>query len=166
MLSALSDISGQPPQSHPATTAQYNGFVMAIDTFTCFHSFLAKQHSTRVANMANLKTVFDTLLKGHEAAPTKSFSPDTADEFLKEAYRIVRSSAGGFSSQRRRADPLRPRTPSSPACTPSCAICVKHISRPPPLGRHTYALPHPVQLHHNLPTSPTGTGRKSTPMQR
>ncbi|KAK4130622.1 hypothetical protein BT67DRAFT_452254 [Trichocladium antarcticum] len=38
--------------------------------------------------MANLTTAFDTLLKGHEAAPTKSFSPDTADEFLKEAYRI------------------------------------------------------------------------------
>jgi hypothetical protein len=43
--------------------------------------------------MANLTAAFDTLLKGHEAAPTQSFSPDTADEFLKEAYRIVRPSA-------------------------------------------------------------------------
>ncbi|KAK3306435.1 uncharacterized protein B0T15DRAFT_483809 [Chaetomium strumarium] len=38
--------------------------------------------------MANLTTEFDALLKGHQAAPTKPFSPDTADEFLKEAYRI------------------------------------------------------------------------------
>lgn len=42
--------------------------------------------------MANLTTEFNALLKGHEAKPTKAFSPETADEFLKEAYRIVRSS--------------------------------------------------------------------------
>lgn len=42
--------------------------------------------------MANLTASFDTLLKGHEAPCTKSFSLDTADEFLKEAYRIVRPS--------------------------------------------------------------------------
>lgn len=39
--------------------------------------------------MANLTTAFDALLQGHEAGPTKPFSVDTADEFLKEAYRIV-----------------------------------------------------------------------------
>lgn len=39
--------------------------------------------------MANLTTAFNALLKGHEAPPTKPFSFDTADEFLKEAYRIV-----------------------------------------------------------------------------
>ena len=39
--------------------------------------------------MADLTTTFNTLLKGHEAPPTKPFSADTADEFLKEAYRIV-----------------------------------------------------------------------------
>ncbi|KAL2138059.1 hypothetical protein VTI28DRAFT_7560 [Corynascus sepedonium] len=38
--------------------------------------------------MANLTTAFNALLKGHEAPPTKPFSFDTADEFLKEAYRI------------------------------------------------------------------------------
>ncbi|AEO55621.1 hypothetical protein MYCTH_2299642 [Thermothelomyces thermophilus ATCC 42464] len=38
--------------------------------------------------MANLTTAFNSLLEGHEAPPTKSFSLDTADEFLKEAYRI------------------------------------------------------------------------------
>ncbi|KAL2133123.1 hypothetical protein VTI74DRAFT_2855 [Chaetomium olivicolor] len=38
--------------------------------------------------MADLTTAFNALLKGHEAAPTKPFSPDTADAFLKEAYRI------------------------------------------------------------------------------
>jgi hypothetical protein len=48
--------------------------------------------------MANLTTEFDALLKGHEAAPTKPFSPDTADEFLKEAYRIVRYLAVLYSS--------------------------------------------------------------------
>lgn len=42
------------------------------------------------ANMADLTTAFDALLKGHEAPTTKPFSADTADEFLKEAYRIVR----------------------------------------------------------------------------
>jgi hypothetical protein len=41
--------------------------------------------------MTNLTTAFDALLKRHEAAPTKPFSLDTADEFLKEAYRIVRA---------------------------------------------------------------------------
>ncbi len=41
--------------------------------------------------MANLTTAFNALLKGHEAPLTKPFSLDTADEFLKEAYRIVRS---------------------------------------------------------------------------
>ncbi len=40
--------------------------------------------------MANLTTAFNALLKGHEAPPTKPFSLDTADEFLKEAHRIVR----------------------------------------------------------------------------
>lgn len=40
--------------------------------------------------MADLTTAFNALLKGHEAPPTKSFGIDTADEFLKEAYRIVR----------------------------------------------------------------------------
>ena len=43
------------------------------------------------ADMTNLTTAFDALLKRHEAAPTKPFSLDTADEFLKEAYRIVRA---------------------------------------------------------------------------
>ncbi|KAK3902080.1 hypothetical protein C8A05DRAFT_34236 [Staphylotrichum tortipilum] len=38
--------------------------------------------------MANLTTAFNALLKGREAPPTKPFSLDTADEFLKEAYRI------------------------------------------------------------------------------
>ncbi|KAK4121616.1 hypothetical protein N657DRAFT_647796 [Parathielavia appendiculata] len=38
--------------------------------------------------MANLTSTFDALLKGHEVPPTKPFSLDTADEFLKEAYRI------------------------------------------------------------------------------
>ncbi|KAH6856977.1 hypothetical protein B0I37DRAFT_299946 [Chaetomium sp. MPI-CAGE-AT-0009] len=38
--------------------------------------------------MADLTTAFNALLKGHEAPPTKSFGLDTADEFLKEAYRI------------------------------------------------------------------------------
>ncbi len=42
-----------------------------------------------VSNMANLTTSFNALLKGHESPPTKPFSLDTADEFLKEAYRIV-----------------------------------------------------------------------------
>jgi hypothetical protein len=39
--------------------------------------------------MADLTTAFNALLKDHEAAPTRRFSVDTADEFLKEAYRIV-----------------------------------------------------------------------------
>jgi hypothetical protein len=39
--------------------------------------------------MANLTSAFDALLKSHEAPSTKPFSLDTADEFLKEAYRIV-----------------------------------------------------------------------------
>ncbi|KAL2018310.1 hypothetical protein VTK56DRAFT_973 [Thermocarpiscus australiensis] len=38
--------------------------------------------------MANLTPAFDTLLKRHEAAATRPFNLDTADEFLKEAYRI------------------------------------------------------------------------------
>ncbi|KAK4152057.1 hypothetical protein C8A00DRAFT_35277 [Chaetomidium leptoderma] len=38
--------------------------------------------------MTNLTVAFDALLKGHEAPSTKAFSLDTADEFLKEAYRI------------------------------------------------------------------------------
>ncbi|KAK3389490.1 hypothetical protein B0H63DRAFT_99790 [Podospora didyma] len=38
--------------------------------------------------MADLTKVFDGLLKGHEAAPTKRPSTETADEFLKQAYRI------------------------------------------------------------------------------
>ncbi|KAK4146546.1 uncharacterized protein C8A04DRAFT_34755 [Dichotomopilus funicola] len=38
--------------------------------------------------MANLTTAFDAFLQGHEVPPTKPFSVDTADEFLKEAYRI------------------------------------------------------------------------------
>ncbi|KAL2267848.1 hypothetical protein VTJ83DRAFT_5125 [Remersonia thermophila] len=40
--------------------------------------------------MANLTTEFNTLLKGREAKPTntKPFAVETADEFLKEAYRI------------------------------------------------------------------------------
>ncbi|KAG7288221.1 hypothetical protein NEMBOFW57_007751 [Staphylotrichum longicolle] len=38
--------------------------------------------------MSNLTAAFNALLKGHEAPPTKAFSLDTADEFLKEAYRI------------------------------------------------------------------------------
>ncbi|KAH6631422.1 snare-complex protein syntaxin-18 N-terminus-domain-containing protein [Chaetomium tenue] len=38
--------------------------------------------------MADLTTAFNALLKGHEAPPTKPFGIDTADEFLKEAYRI------------------------------------------------------------------------------
>lgn len=40
--------------------------------------------------MADLTTAFNALLKGHEAPPTRSFGIETADEFLKEAYRIVR----------------------------------------------------------------------------
>lgn len=39
--------------------------------------------------MANLTSTFNELLKGHDAPPMKPFSTDTADEFLKEAYRIV-----------------------------------------------------------------------------
>ncbi|KAL1841172.1 hypothetical protein VTJ49DRAFT_7341 [Mycothermus thermophilus] len=38
--------------------------------------------------MANLTTEFNSLLKGREAKPTKPFALETADEFLKEAYRI------------------------------------------------------------------------------
>lgn len=40
--------------------------------------------------MADLTASFNSLLKGHEAPSTRAFSLDTADEFLKEAYRIVR----------------------------------------------------------------------------
>ena len=39
--------------------------------------------------MADLTKTFDSLLKGREAAPTKRPSTETADEFLKQAYRIV-----------------------------------------------------------------------------
>ena len=39
--------------------------------------------------MANLTVTFNGLLKGHEAPPTRALDLDTADEFLKEAYRIV-----------------------------------------------------------------------------
>ncbi|KAK1780172.1 snare-complex protein syntaxin-18 N-terminus-domain-containing protein [Copromyces sp. CBS 386.78] len=39
--------------------------------------------------MANLTSTFNELLKGHDAPPTKPFTTDTADEFLKEAYRIT-----------------------------------------------------------------------------
>jgi hypothetical protein len=39
--------------------------------------------------MANLTAAFNGLLEGHDSSPTKTFSLDTADEFLKEAYRIV-----------------------------------------------------------------------------
>lgn len=39
--------------------------------------------------MADLTSTFNGLLKGHDAPPTKPFTTDTADEFLKEAYRIV-----------------------------------------------------------------------------
>ncbi|KAK4097400.1 hypothetical protein N658DRAFT_500464 [Parathielavia hyrcaniae] len=38
--------------------------------------------------MANLTSTFNGLLKSHEVPPTKPFSLETADEFLKEAYRI------------------------------------------------------------------------------
>ncbi|KAK3323391.1 hypothetical protein B0T19DRAFT_202729 [Cercophora scortea] len=38
--------------------------------------------------MADLTTTFNGLLKGHEAPPTRRFNTDTADDFLKEAYRI------------------------------------------------------------------------------
>ncbi|KAK3318035.1 hypothetical protein B0H66DRAFT_532542 [Apodospora peruviana] len=38
--------------------------------------------------MADLTTTFDSLLKQREAPPTKRFGTNTADEFLKEAYRI------------------------------------------------------------------------------
>ncbi|KAK3991019.1 hypothetical protein QBC44DRAFT_324063 [Cladorrhinum sp. PSN332] len=38
--------------------------------------------------MADLTTTFNTILKGHECSPTKQFTTNTADEFLKEAYRI------------------------------------------------------------------------------
>ncbi|KAL2262075.1 hypothetical protein VTK26DRAFT_2537 [Humicola hyalothermophila] len=38
--------------------------------------------------MANLTSSFNSLLKGHEAPSTRPFNLDTADEFLKEAYRI------------------------------------------------------------------------------
>lgn len=41
------------------------------------------------AHMADLTTAFNALLKGREAPPTKPFNLDTADEFLKEAHRIV-----------------------------------------------------------------------------
>jgi len=41
--------------------------------------------------MLDLTPEFNALLKGHEARPTSgSYSPDQIDEFLKEAYRIVR----------------------------------------------------------------------------
>jgi len=43
-------------------------------------------------DMTNLTSDFDALLRGHQAAPTKPFDADTTDEFLKEAYRIVRPS--------------------------------------------------------------------------
>ncbi|KAK3399881.1 snare-complex protein syntaxin-18 N-terminus-domain-containing protein [Sordaria brevicollis] len=39
--------------------------------------------------MADLTSTFNELLKGHDAPPTKPFTTDTADEFLKEAYRIT-----------------------------------------------------------------------------
>ncbi|KAL0472619.1 snare-complex protein syntaxin-18 N-terminus domain-containing protein [Neurospora intermedia] len=39
--------------------------------------------------MADLTSTFNGLLKGHDAPPTKPFTTDTADEFLKEAYRIT-----------------------------------------------------------------------------
>ncbi|KAK0666463.1 hypothetical protein QBC41DRAFT_325642 [Cercophora samala] len=39
-------------------------------------------------DMADLTTAFNALLKGREAPPTRPFSLDTADEFLKEAHRI------------------------------------------------------------------------------
>ncbi|KAK3956592.1 hypothetical protein QBC32DRAFT_330417 [Pseudoneurospora amorphoporcata] len=40
--------------------------------------------------MANLTSTFNELLKGHDAPPTKPFTTAaTADEFLKEAYRIT-----------------------------------------------------------------------------
>ncbi|KAJ4300633.1 hypothetical protein N0V88_003318 [Collariella sp. IMI 366227] len=42
--------------------------------------------------MADLTTAFNALLEGREAPPTKPFSSDTADEFLKEAYRIQNGS--------------------------------------------------------------------------
>ncbi|KAK0641999.1 hypothetical protein B0T16DRAFT_462023 [Cercophora newfieldiana] len=38
--------------------------------------------------MADLTSDFNTLLKGHEAPPTKPYTLTTADEFLNEAYRI------------------------------------------------------------------------------
>ncbi|KAK4163390.1 hypothetical protein QBC43DRAFT_370842 [Cladorrhinum sp. PSN259] len=38
--------------------------------------------------MADLTTAFNALLKGREAPSTKPFTTNTADEFLKEAYRI------------------------------------------------------------------------------
>lgn len=55
--------------------------------------------------MANLTTAFDALLKGNEAPPTRPFGLDTADEFLKEAYRIVRSSVVLALALRRRPMP-------------------------------------------------------------
>ena len=57
------------------------------------------------ASMANLTTAFDALLKGNEAPPTRPFGLDTADEFLKEAYRIVRSSVVLALALRRRPMP-------------------------------------------------------------
>lgn len=41
--------------------------------------------------MANLTATFDTLLKGREAPQTRRPDPNTADEFLNDAYRIASS---------------------------------------------------------------------------
>jgi hypothetical protein len=119
------------------------------------------------AGMADLTTAFNALLKGHEAPPTRSFSIDTADEFLKEAYRIVRPPCLlPVPNAIRLTDVLRPRTPLLRDCIPNCAICVRRISRLRLRAKHTCGPPHPVLRLHNMLLSRTGTARRSTPMRR
>lgn len=115
--------------------------------------------------MANLTTAFDALLKSREAAPTKPFGPDTADEFLKEAYRIVRSPSPVLLSCLflGRAQLTRPaRTPSLRVCTPSCAASARLTSPPLLRGRRTFAPQHPARRPRSMATSRTATARRST----
>lgn len=167
--------SHQPPQ--PQTATPHSDLYSSVidnetDTFTASAPSKQPNHGT---DMTNLTTAFDALLKRHEAAPTKSFSLDTADEFLKEAHRIVRAFPCpsysyvwphlGYLTDYL-IDPLRPRTPILRACTAICAICVRHTSRPPLHERRTCAPLHPARHLHNMSPSRTETVRKSTPTQR
>lgn len=114
--------------------------------------------------MADLSSTFNELLKGHDAPPTKPFTTDTADEFLKEAYRIV-SHPIHLRRLRRTVLTYTPRPLLSPNYTPSFAISVKPTSRLLLRARRTFTPPLETALL-NQSTLPIVTAKRLMPMPK